>query len=323
VTEAEILARGREVLRTEARSVEALAGRLDRHFTEAVRAIRETEGRVIVSGVGKSGIVARKVASTLASTGTPAHFLHPTEAVHGDLGLVVPGDLLLGISRSGETEDLIELVLAARRLEVPVVLVTGEPRSRLADRAEIVLDASVRKEACPMDLAPTASSTAALALGDAMAMAVLELRGFDAGDFARRHPRGALGRRLLWRVEDVMLKSEDGVPELTPESSLREAMHEIAFRRGTVPILADGRRVVGVVTAGDLTRFADERPDFLTRPVREAMSGDPRVVRREAPAVEAVAEMEEHGIMAMPVVDGERRLLGMVHLHDLLRAGIR
>lgn len=318
----EILERGREVLRTEADSVRALVDRIGDPFVEAVHRIRDTEGRVVVSGIGKSGQVARKIASTLSSTGTPALFLHPAEGVHGDLGLMVRGDLLVAVSKSGETDELAEIMPAVKRLEIPVVAITGRPDSSLVRHADIVLDASVSAEACPMDLAPTASSTAALALGDALAMAVLSLRGFGPDDFARLHPGGALGRRLLWRVSDVMLDDPDEVPSLAPDDTLRRAMHEIAHRRGTVPIVDGDRRVIGVVTAGDLTRFAEDRPDFLDRPVRQAMTEDPFVVAPDDLAVEAVHTMEEHGIMALPVVTAELALVGIVHLHDLLRAGV-
>lgn len=318
----EILARGREVLRVEGESVLSLVERLDDDFVSAVRKILATAGRVVVSGVGKSGVVARKIASTLASTGTPALFLHPVEGAHGDLGLLVRGDLLVAVSKSGETKELAELLPAVKRLEIPVVVITGARDSTLSRHADVVLDASVDTEACPFDLAPTASSTAALALGDALAMALLGARGFDSEDFARLHPAGTLGRRLLWRVRDVMLDDPADVPSLGPDAPLSEAMHEIAFRRGTVPVVDGDRTVLGVVTAGDLTRYAEDRPDFLERPTREAMTTSPVLTGPDTLAAEAVRVMEEKGIMAIPVVDDGGTLLGIVHLHDLLRAGI-
>lgn len=322
MTDAEILERGRQVLETEAEGIRAVAGRIGASFAEAVRRMEACRGRVVVTGVGKSGMVARKIASTLASTGTPSVFLHPVEGVHGDLGMLVGGDVLLAVSRSGESEEVVRLLPAVERLDVPVLLVTGRPDSTLGRHADVVLDAGVPEEACPLDLAPTASSTAAMALGDALAMALLAVRGFGREDFARLHPGGSLGRRLLWKVRDVMLTDADQVPGVGPDASLAEAMHQIAHRRGTVPVLDGGRRVVGVVTAGDLTRFAEERPDFLDRPVREAMSANPRLIGPDALAAEAVRLMEEHGIMALPVVDGRGTLEGIVHLHDLLRAGV-
>lgn len=318
----EILGVAREVLRVEAESVSALGDRLDGRFVEAVRRTLEVEGRVAVSGVGKSGLVARKIASTLASTGTPAFFLHPVEGAHGDVGVLVRGDLLIVVSRSGESRELAELMPAVKRLNVPIIALAGRPDSTLGRHADVVLDVSVREEACPHDLAPTSSSTAALAMGDALAMALLRVRGFRAEDFARLHPAGALGRRLLWRVEDVMVKDGREVPELLPTATLREAMHEIAHRRGTVPIVDEGRRVIGVITAGDLTRFAEGRPAFLSRTAREAMNPEPQLIESEALAAEAIHRMETHGIMALPVVDGAGILQGIVHLHDLLRAGV-
>lgn len=322
MTDEEILRRGREVLGTEAEGIRAVAGRLGEGFVEAVRRMEACRGRVVVTGVGKSGVVARKVASTLASTGTPALFLHPVEGAHGDLGMLVRGDLLVAISRSGESEEIARLLPAVARLGIPVLALTGAPGSTLARHAEVVLDAGVPEEACPLDLAPTASSTAAMALGDALAMALLAVRGFGAEDFAHLHPAGSLGRRLLWRIRDVMLTDPEQVPSLPPEATLELAMREIAHRRGTVPVLDRAGTVVGVITAGDLTRYAESHPDFLGRPVAEAMTGDARLIGPDSLAAEAVRVMEEHGIMALPVVDPERRLLGIVHLHDLLRAGV-
>lgn len=316
-----VLERGRRTLRIEAEGIAALEKRLDATFVEAVRRILDATGRVVVTGVGKSGVVARKLASTLASTGTPALFLHPVEGVHGDVGVLLRGDLLIVISRSGESEELSALMPAVKRLAIPVIALTGRSDSALGRHADLVLDVGVPEEACPHDLTPTSSSTAALAMGDALAMALLDVRGFDAEDFARLHPGGALGRRLLWRVDDVMVKDPSEVPALGPDASLREAMREIAHRRGTVPVVDEGR-VIGVLTAGDLTRFADHRPDFLERPVREAMNPEPKLIETGALAAEAVHVMEAHGIMALPVVDGDRRLHGLVHLHDLLRAGV-
>lgn len=322
MSRSEILSRAREVLRIEAESVGALADRLDDAFAAAARCLLEASGRVVVSGIGKSGLVARKIASTLASTGTPALFLHPAEGIHGDVGVLVRGDVLVAVSKSGESEELSALLPAVKRLGVPVIALVGEPDSTLARHADHVLDASVRVEACPHDLAPTSSSTAAMALGDALAMVLLELRGFGPEDFARLHPGGTLGRRLLWTVEDVMLRGPE-VPSLPPDAELRRAMHEIAHCRGTVPIVDAHGRVVGVLTAGDLTRFAEDCPDFLVRPASEAMNRSPKTTTPEALAAGAVATMRECGIMALPVVDGEDgRLLGIVHLHDLLRAGV-
>lgn len=320
--DAELLALARDVVRIEAEGVASLVERLDERFLDAVRLILDAAGRVVVTGVGKSGLVARKIASTLASTGTPALFLHPVEGAHGDVGVLLRGDVLIIVSRSGSSEELIALLPAVRRLDIPIVAITGVPDAPLARAAKTVLDVRVSEEACPHDLTPTSSTTAALVMGDAVALALLHSRRFGAADFAQLHPAGALGRRLLWRVEDVMLEGED-VPVIGPETPLSEAMHEIAHRRGTVPVAGAGGVVVGVITAGDLTRYAEGRPDFLTRPAKEAMNPAPRVVAPTALALEALGRMEEDGVMAMPVVDETGRLLGILHLHDILRAGVR
>lgn len=315
----ELLSLARRTIEIEAEGVAALAGRLGEPFLEAVHRMLEARGRAIVTGVGKSGLVARKIASTLASTGSPALFLHPTEGAHGDVGVLVPGDVLLVVSKSGATAELTTLLPAVRRVGAPVIALTGTPASPLGRAADVVLDASVDEEACPYDVAPTASSTAALALGDALALALMRARGLDSEDFARLHPGGALGRRLLWTVRDVMVTGDE-VPVCGPTEPLAGAMRRIAHQRGTVAVVS-GDRLVGVLTAGDLTRFASKHPDFLERPVSEAMTRDPRTAAPGERAAAALERMEEHGIMALPVVeDGE--VLGMAHLHDLLRAGV-
>lgn len=315
-----IIERGREVLRIESESVASLADRLGTAFAEAVRLIESIPGRVVVSGIGKSGIVARKLASTFSSTGTPAIFLHPVEAAHGDVGMLVGGDLVLAVSKSGESAEFESLLPIIERLGVSVISLTADPSSTLARRADLVLDVSVQVEACPHDLAPTASSTAALAMGDALAMAVSEVRGFGPEDFARLHPGGDLGRRLTWTVRDVMIVDEERVPRLEPGDSLGAAMHEIAHRQGTVPIVDSDARIIGIITAGDLTRYADGHPEFLAHSVDRAMNHSPKTIGPGEMAIEALRRMQEYGIMAMPVVDGESRMLGMVHLHDLLRS---
>lgn len=315
-----IIERGREVLRIESESVASLAERLDGSFAEAARLIDSATGRVVVTGIGKSGIVARKIASTFSSTGTPSMFLHPVEAAHGDVGALVPGDVVLAVSKSGESEEIENLMPVMGRLAIPVVAMTSEPSSTLARRSNVVLDVSVDVEACPHDLAPTSSSTAALAMGDALALAVSEIRGFGPEDFARLHPGGELGRKLTWRVSDVMVTDPKRIPRLGPESNLAEAMHEIAYRQGTVPVVDAEDRVIGVITAGDLTRYADGKADFLTHRVEQAMNAAPKTIEPAILAIEAVRVMQEHGIMAMPVVGDGHRLAGMVHLHDLLAA---
>lgn len=321
VSDDRLAARAREVLRIESASVAALEARIGDEFLAAVRRIHALEGRLVVTGIGKSGVVARKLASTFSSTGTPALFLHPAEGMHGDIGMLVRGDALLAISKSGESPELAELLPAVKRLGMPIIAMTAAGGSRLAREADLVLDVGVEVEACPHDLAPTASSTAALAMGDALAMALVELRQFSAEDFARLHPGGELGRRLTWRVGDVMLTGPDVVPRLGPSDGLAAATHEIAHKRGTVPVVDEDGRLVGVITAGDLTRYAADHPDFMEHEVGEIMNREPHTVGAELMATEALARLRHHGIMALPVIDADRKLLGLVHLHDLLRAG--
>lgn len=321
VTDEDLVATGVEALRIEAAGVAALADRLGESFVAAVRRILEGEGRVVVTGLGKSGVIARKLASTLSGTGTPASFLHPTEAAHGDVGVLVRGDVLIVVSKSGANEELTALFPAVRRIGVSLIAITGTLESTLGHSADIVLDAGVEEEACPHDLAPTASSTAAMALGDALAMALMRARDLGADDFARLHPGGALGRRLLLTVRDVML-SGAAVPCVGPGDVLEVAMGLVAHQRGTAIVTDERGMLAGIVTAGDLTRFAARNPDFLKMEVREAMNPEPKWVAPEIRAAEALVTMEEHGIMALPVVD-DGIVLGILHLHDLLRTGVR
>jgi arabinose-5-phosphate isomerase len=313
------LARGREVLRQEAAAVAALAARLDERFGRAVALVAACRGRVVVTGLGKSGIIARKIAATMTSTGTPATFVHPVDSLHGDLGIVGRDDVAIVLSKSGETDEIFGLVAQLKRLGVPIVAMVGEPASTLARHADVVLDAAVDAEACPFDLAPTTSTTVALALGDALAVAVYEARGFRAEDFAALHPGGALGRRLLLTVGDVMVT--DDLPTLGPDATMRECVVLLAGRRGTVAVVDDGNVVLGVVTSGDLTRLMERRADFLDVAVGTMMTRSPKLARADELGGAAVLRMEQTGIMALPVVDDEGRLQGIVHLHDLLRAG--
>ncbi|MFL5383991.1 MAG: SIS domain-containing protein [Longimicrobiaceae bacterium] len=316
---AEALERARRVIRQEAAAVAALETRIGHDFAGALEAILAGSGRVIVSGVGKSGIVARKIAATLTSTGTPATFLHPVEAVHGDLGIVGEGDVAILLSRSGETEELRGLVEYLGRMGVRLVAMTGRPDSSLGRQSEFVLDCSVAEEACPHDLAPTSSTTAALAMGDALAVALLLRRGFGREDFARLHPAGSLGRRLILRVSDVMVSAD--LPLLGPGATMRECVVLLAERRGTVAVVDAEGRLLGVVTSGDLTRLMEREEHFFTITVSEIMTRHPRTAEPDHLAAAAVGVMERHGVMALPVVDEESRVVGMVHLHDLMRAG--
>ena len=316
-----LLAEGRRVLRLEAAAVAALEGRLGDGFVEACRLLADTPGRVIVSGIGKSGIVARKIAATLTSTGTPATFLHPIEGLHGDLGIVSRTDVALLVSKSGETSELGGLIEYLLRLGVPIVALTGQADSVLGRHARVVLDCSVAEEACPLDLAPTSSTTAALAMGDALAVAVFRMKGFRPEQFREIHPGGALGRKLTLRVEDVMVG--EGYPSLPEGACMRDALVPIATMRGTVPVVDAARRVVGVVTAGDLTRLMERDEGWAARPVAEVMTRTPRTVRLGELASAAVHRMEAApgGVMALPVVDDGGVLKGVLHLHDLLRSG--
>jgi arabinose-5-phosphate isomerase len=306
------------VLEVESRAVSTLATRLDESFVRACELIAGTQGRVIVCGIGKSGIVGQKVAATLTSTGTLATFVHPVEGLHGDLGIVGPRDVALLLSKSGETAELAGLIQHLARVGVPIVAMTGGRGSALARQATVVLDTSVDEEACSMDLVPTSSTTAALAMGDALAVVVLQMRGFRPEDFARLHPGGSLGRRLTY-VRDVMVS--EGYPSLGEDARMRETVVPIAEMRGTVPIVDAQRRVVGVVTAGDLTRLMERSEGWADRPVGEVMTRSPRLTRPDELGSAAVHRMEEARVMALPVTDGEGRLIGIVHLHDLMRAG--
>jgi arabinose-5-phosphate isomerase len=317
-----ILERAREVFRIEADAVRALEDRFGDELVRAVEILAACRGRVIVSGIGKSGIVAKKVASTLASTGTPALFLHPAEGIHGDLGMVVRGDVVLTISKSGEMEQLHALLGQYERLDVPVIAITASPGSTLARNSHVVLDMSVKEEACPYGLAPTASTTVALAIGDALAIALLLRRGFRREDFARIHPGGAIGRKLLMRVRDLMLTRPEEVPRIDVGATMKEAVIEMTAKRGLVAVVDAEGRVVGVVTNGDLMRLLEKTEQIFPIPVREVMTTTPKTIGPDEPAAAAVRMMERHGIISMPVVDGRGVLIGVIHIHDMMRAGI-
>lgn len=313
---------GRRILALEAQAIESMASRLGDSFERAVQLLHQAEGRVIVTGVGKSGIIARKIAATLTSTGTPASFLHPVDGLHGDLGIVTPQDVGIFLSKSGATSELAGLMESMVRMGIPIIAITGGMDSPLAHHASVVLDAGVTAEACPLDLAPTASTTTALAMGDALAMVLLHRKGFKAEDFARFHPGGSLGRRLTVLVDEVMVS--DGFPELGPEALMRDTIVPLAHLRGTIPIVDEARRVVGVLTAGDLTRLMESDPQgFLDVPVHQVMTRNSRVARSGQLAAAVIRELEQYGIMALPVVDDADGLQGIVHLHDLLRSGVR
>lgn len=308
---------GRRVLRLEAASIGAVADRLDERFARAVRLLADASGRVVVSGVGKSGLIARKLAATLTSTGTSASYLHPIDSLHGDLGIVGRHDVAIVLSKSGESHDLFGLLGSLQRLGVPIIAITGGTDSALARVAAVTLDGSVAEEACPHDLAPTSSTTVALALGDALAVALLEVKGFRREDFAALHPGGSLGRRLLLRVRDVMLAPGRLLPA---DATMREAVVSLAHDRGLALVTSDGR-LEGVLTTGDLTRLAERDPGFLEVPVSRVMTRTPKTATPDELAAAAVNTMERHGVIVLPVVESDGRIVGVVHLHDLMRAG--
>ncbi len=319
------------VLRLEAEAILGLLPRVDERFVRAVELLRDCTGRVIVTGMGKSGLIGRKIAATLASTGTPAHFLHPAEGVHGDLGMVARGDVVLALSNSGETDEMLAILPALKRLGVPIVLMTGNPHSTLARQCEVVLDVSVPEEACPMNLTPTCSTTAALAVGDALAMALLELRGLRPEDFAALHPRGTLGWRALFRVADLM-HTGDTVPIVRESALLKDAIVEMTRRRlgardvehacGMTTVVDAGGRLTGVFTDGDLRRLHLGGGWIADLRAGDVASRRPKVIRADELAVKALEMMETFQITSLIIVDGEGRPTGVIHLHDILRAKI-
>jgi arabinose-5-phosphate isomerase len=318
----QLIARGRRVLATEAEAAAALEHRLGSEFAHACGLLLTCKGRIVVTGMGKSGHVAGKIAATLASTGSPAFFLHPAEAIHGDIGMITAADVVLALSNSGETDELTTILPVIKRLGVALIAMTGNRDSTLARYATVVLDVSVPAEACSLNLAPTASTTASLAMGDALAVAILEARGFTEEDFARSHPGGTLGRRLLLHVEDVMRKG-DALPAVEPGTTLSAGLLEMSRKGlGMTTIVDAARRVIGVFTDGDLRRVLDGQVDVHATTMREIMTERPRVARPQMLAAEAVHLMEEHRITALPVVDDDGRLIGALNVHDLLRAGV-
>jgi arabinose-5-phosphate isomerase len=319
----DLRALGARVLVMEAEAIRALVPRLDGSFEAAVRLLEACRGRVIVTGMGKSGIIARKIAATLASTGTPAHFLHPAEGVHGDLGMVARGDVVIVLSNSGETDELLAIVPLLKRLAVPIALLTGSPRSALARQCDVVIDVSVREEACPMNLAPTSSTTAALAMGDALAMALLEVRGLSPADYAALHPRGALGWRASVRVADLM-RTGDAMPVVSEGAAVKDVIAEMTQKSlGMTTVVDAVGRLVGVITDGDLRRLHLRPGPISEFTARDFMTTRPKLVEGEALAATALDIMERTGpITSLVVVDAGARPVGVLHLHDILRAKI-
>ena len=312
----------RQVINIEADAVRSLTQRIDDNFLHALNLILACKGRVIVSGMGKSGHIARKIAATMSSTGTPAYFVHPGEASHGDLGMVTAQDVFIALSYSGESEELLTIVPAIKRQGAHLISLTGNPQSSLALAADAHLDGSVAQEACPMGLAPTASTTAALALGDALAVALLDAKGFGEEDCARSHPGGSLGRRLLTRVRDVM-HANASIPLVREGATLADAVLEISRKGlGMTAIVDEGKHLLGIYTDGDLRRTLEKKLDFTTTPVSTVMSKNPRSIGPDALAVEAVQLMEQYNISQLPVVDADKKLVGALNMLDLLKAKV-
>ena len=322
VTDSELRASGVSVIETEARALCALVERVDGSFAAACRLMLSCRGRVVVTGMGKSGHVGRKISATLASAGTPSFFLHPGEASHGDLGMLTPTDMVVALSNSGETKEILTILPIIKRLGIPLLTLTGNDHSRLATEADVNIDVSVEQEACPLGLAPTASTTAALAMGDALAIALLEARGFSAEDFARSHPGGRLGRRLLLHIGDVMHTGAD-IPRVLAGATVSNALVEMTRSRlGMTAVVDDADRVLGVFTDGDLRRAIENDVDMKRTRIDEVMTRNCVTVAPETLAAQAVHLMQQHAINSLPVVDDAMRLVGALNMHDLLRAGV-
>jgi arabinose-5-phosphate isomerase len=323
VRKLDILQRAKEVLNIEARGISMLAERLDGSLERAVELLHACQGKVVVTGMGKSGIICRKIAATLASTGTPSFFLHAGEGIHGDLGMVMKGDVIVAVSNSGETEEILKLLPHFKLNGLKLIVMTGKLDSTLAKAGDVVLNAGVGEEACPLGLAPTASTTAALALGDALAVVLLEKKEFKEQDFARRHPGGILGKKLILRVEDLMKKGDE-IPLVGEDTPIKEALFEITSKRLGVTGVVDAQGcLVGAITDGDLRRGLEKRGDIFALKAAELMTRRPKLVAAEMLAAEAVAVMEQFPITALFIVDQPgNRPIGVIHLHDIIKAGV-
>ncbi len=313
----------KKVLMIEADAVSALIDRIDETLLEAIDIMYKCKGKVIVTGMGKSGLIGKKIAATLSSTGTSAFFLNPAEGSHGDIGMVTKNDVMIAISNSGDTDEIINILPVLKRLDVKIIGMTGNKGSMLAKKSDVVLDVSVKEEACPMGLAPTASTTATLAMGDVLAVTLLNKKGFTEEDFAFCHPGGNLGRRLLLTVADIMHKGED-IPSVAPDTLMKDAIVEISSKRLGVTTVSDSEgNFKGVVSDGDLRRGLEKwSDDFVSLKAEDVMSKDPKTILSDALATKAVSIMEKHSITSLVVLDGDRRVEGIIHLHDLLKAGI-
>jgi len=322
MSDEEIIERGKQIIRIEAKALKGLIDQIDDSFEKAVNLIRQSKGRVIVTGIGKSGIVGRKIAATLTSTGTAAFFLHPTEGAHGDLGMVLKDDVVICISKSGSTEELAQLIPIFKRIGVPIIAMTANPDSELAQKSDVAIIITVEEEACPFDLAPTTSTTATMAMGDALAVALLELRNFSLEDFARLHPGGSIGRKLLLRIDDVMATGERG-PRVGPNLPLKDVIMEITSKRfGATSVVNGDGKLLGIITDGDVRRLIERKKDLWELRAEEIMTRDPITVKVGILARDAFNLMKIRAINSLLVVDAENRLVGIVHIHDLLKAGI-
>ncbi len=318
--------RAKKVLKIEAEAVAALIGRINEGFAQAVGMILSCKGRVVVTGMGKSGLIGKKIAATLASTGTPALFLHPAEGIHGDLGMVTRGDIVIALSNSGETEEMSRMLPSLKRLGIKIIALTGNCDSTLAKNSDVVIDVSVEEEACPLGLVPTASTTATLAMGDALAVALLDQRGFKEEDFACFHPGGTLGKKLLLRISDVM-HTGDAVPVVSEETLIKDAIYEISSKKmGITTVVNSSGKIVGVISDGDLRRWMEKTEksgeNLLTKKARDIMTRNPKLAVKDALAAGAVAVMEKNSITCLIVSDGDKKPEGVIHLHDLLKAGV-
>ncbi len=322
LTKDELLSLAGDVLAIESRAVDDLRSRLNDDFVAACELCLATSGRIVVSGMGKSGHISNKIAATLASTGTPAFFMHPAEASHGDLGMITSQDLLLAVSYSGETAEVVTILPVVKRMGAKLLSITGNPKSTMALAADVHLDVSVSEEACPLNLAPTASTTATLAMGDALAVALLKSRGFTAEDFARSHPSGSLGKRLILRVSDVM-RSNDRIPAVTADVSLRDGLMEMTDKGlGMTAIVNDDMTLAGIFTDGDLRRTLNQFDQFKQQPIGQLATLNPVMIEQDKMAVEAAQIMETHNIHSLLVVNKDNQLVGALNIHDLLRAGV-
>ncbi len=317
-----IIEQAKRVLMIESKAIEALVDRIGEDFVQAVELIYKCSGRVVVTGMGKSGIIGKKIASTLASVGTPALFLHPADGIHGDLGMVTKGDVIICLSNSGETEELLKLLPVIKRFDIKLIAITGNTKSTLARNGDVVLDVSVDEEACPWDIVPTASTTATLAMGDALCIALLDKKGFSKEDFAIFHPGGSLGKSLLLTVNDLMHKG-DTIPIVREDAILKDVIYEISSKKMGVTAVVDGKMALkGIVTDGDLRRLLEKRRDIFEIKASEIMSKNPKIIDKDELAAKALQIMEQYSITSLLIVDGKNFPTGIVHLHDLLKAGV-